>query len=183
MNDCFESVRLIQQYYICTGIFQMGFSITYKLVFSPNWSCYLTFMPRVLYTGKILVPNLTSHTIMALMSRTSLTAFELINQLLYINFPSFERKVFRKIWSLRCRRLLHCDFVTSVIARLQIHNATDDGNVDFRSFTKILYSKLGLFLFSATNRRHGDVSSKWRHQLWNSFVLIGIDFIFGVVCV
>ena len=30
-------------------------------------------MPRGLYTGKILAPNLTSHTIMALLSRTSLT--------------------------------------------------------------------------------------------------------------
>ena len=36
MNDCFESVRLIQQYYNCTGIFQMGYLITYKLAFSPD---------------------------------------------------------------------------------------------------------------------------------------------------
>ena len=33
------------------------------------------------------------------------------------------------------------DFVTSLIPRLRNHNATDDDNVDFRSFRKILYSK------------------------------------------
>ena len=30
-----------------------------------------------------------------------------------------------------------------MIARLRNHNATDDGNVDFRSFRKDLYSKHG----------------------------------------
>ena len=72
MNDCFECVRLIQRYYNCTGLFQMGYSITYKLAFSPDLSCYLTFMLRGLFTGKMfLAPNLTSQTIMALLSRTS----------------------------------------------------------------------------------------------------------------
>ena len=28
INDCFETVKLIQQYYNCTGIFQMDYSIT-----------------------------------------------------------------------------------------------------------------------------------------------------------
>ena len=68
MNDCFENV--IQRFYNCTGIFQMGYSVTYKLAFSPDSSCYLTFMLRVLYTSKILAPNLTSYTIMATLSRT-----------------------------------------------------------------------------------------------------------------
>ena len=40
MNDCFESVRIIQGYYNRTGIFQMDYLITYKLV------CCLTFMSR-----------------------------------------------------------------------------------------------------------------------------------------
>ena len=44
----------------------------YKLAFSPDWSCCLTFMSRGLYAGKILAPNLISHTIMALLLRTSL---------------------------------------------------------------------------------------------------------------
>ena len=65
MNDCFESVRLIQRYYNRAGIFQMDYSITYQLAFS--------LIEVGLYTGKILAPNLTSHTIMALLSRTSLT--------------------------------------------------------------------------------------------------------------
>ena len=30
-----------------------------------------------------------------------------------------------------------------IVARLRNHNATDDGNVDLRSFKKILYLKLG----------------------------------------
>ena len=33
MNDCFESVSLIQRFYNHTVIFQMGYSVTYKLVF------------------------------------------------------------------------------------------------------------------------------------------------------
>ena len=70
MNDCFD--RLIQRYYNRTGIFQTDCSITYRLAFSPDCSCYLTIMLKGLYTGKILAPNLTSHTIMALLSRTSL---------------------------------------------------------------------------------------------------------------
>ena len=35
MNDCFKSVRLIQRYCNHTRIFQMGYSITYKLAVSP----------------------------------------------------------------------------------------------------------------------------------------------------
>ena len=35
----------------------MNYSVTYKLAFSTDWSCYLTFMLRGLYTGKIF--NLT----------------------------------------------------------------------------------------------------------------------------
>ena len=63
MNDCFESIRLIQRYYNRTGIFQMDYSITYKLAFSPDRSCYISFMLRgLLYIGKILAPNLTSQT-------------------------------------------------------------------------------------------------------------------------
>ena len=73
MNDCFESVGSSQRYYNRTGIFQMDYSITYHLAFSPDWSCCLTFMPRGLYAGKIFAPNLTSHNIMALLSRTSLS--------------------------------------------------------------------------------------------------------------
>ena len=48
-------------------------------------------------------------------------------------------------------------------------------------------SLAGLFLFSAINRRRGDMSWKWRrqwkwrHQFCNSFVLSGIDLIFGIV--
>ena len=38
---------------------------------------------------------------------------------------------------------LRSHFVISLTARLRNHNATDDDNVDFKSFTKILYSKLG----------------------------------------
>ena len=44
-----------------------------------------------------------------------LAAFELINQLLYVNFPSLKRKIVQKDLCLRCRRLLRCDFVTSVL--------------------------------------------------------------------
>ena len=43
-----------------------------------------------------------------------LTAFVQTNQLLYMNFPSLEREIFQKDLSLRCRRLLRCDFVISV---------------------------------------------------------------------
>ena len=45
-----------------------------------------------------------------------LLAFELINQPLHINFPSLERKIFLKDLSRRCRRLLRCRFVTSVLS-------------------------------------------------------------------
>ena len=38
-----------------------------------------------------------------------LTAFELINQLPYINFPSSECRFFYKDLKLHCRRLLRCD--------------------------------------------------------------------------
>ena len=75
-----------------------------------------------------------------------LTAFELTNQLLYI-FQASNVKCFRKIGSLRCRRLLRCDFVTSVIPRLQ--RTTDDINVDFRSFRKILRLRLGELMYSS----------------------------------
>ena len=45
-----------------------------------------------------------------------LTAFELTNHVLYMNFPSLERKIFHKdLKSIRCRRLFRCDFVTSVM--------------------------------------------------------------------
>ena len=33
------------------------------------------------------------------------------------------------------------ELLDCIIARLQNHNVTDDDNVDFRSFRKILYSK------------------------------------------
>ena len=69
MNDCFESVRLIQRYYNCTGMFQMGGSI--QLHTSLHF-LLIEVVQRGLYTGKILAPNLTSHTIMALLSWTSL---------------------------------------------------------------------------------------------------------------
>ena len=39
-------------------------------------------------------------------------AFEPVNPILYIYFPSFECGIFWKLWSPRCRRLLSCDFVT-----------------------------------------------------------------------
>ena len=42
-----------------------------------------------------------------------LTAFELTNQLLCMNFPGLERQLFQKDL-MCCRRLLRCDFVTSV---------------------------------------------------------------------
>ena len=35
------------------------------------------------------------------------------------------------------------DLLTDTIPRLRNHNTTDDGNVDFRSFRKILRSRLG----------------------------------------
>ena len=44
-----------------------------------------------------------------------LTAFELINQLLYINFPSLEPKIFLKDLKSTCCCLLHSDFVMSVL--------------------------------------------------------------------
>ena len=75
INYCFESVRSIQRCYDRTEIFQIDYSITYKLAFSPYWSCCLTFMSRGLYTGQILAPNLTSHTIMAFLLRTSLISY------------------------------------------------------------------------------------------------------------
>ena len=78
INDCFKTVRPIQLYYNRTGIFQMDCSITYKLEITPIRSGYLTFMLRWLYTGKILAPNLISQTIMALLSRTSLSIKEMI---------------------------------------------------------------------------------------------------------
>ena len=40
---------------------------------------------------------------------------ELVNPLLYFYFPNFECRIFGKIWGLRCRRLLRCDIVTSLI--------------------------------------------------------------------
>ena len=43
-----------------------------------------------------------------------LIAFELVNPLIYNYFPSFEYRIFLKISRLRCRRLLRCDFVTSL---------------------------------------------------------------------
>ena len=49
-----------------------------------------------------------------------LTAFELINQLPYINFPTFECGFFKKIQSPRCRHLLRCEFVTSLLAGSQL---------------------------------------------------------------
>ena len=75
MNECFENVTLNQGYYNRTGIYQMDYSITYKLASSSDRSC-LTFMTRGLYTGKILAPNLISHTTMALLLRTSLSQFD-----------------------------------------------------------------------------------------------------------
>ena len=45
-----------------------------------------------------------------------LTAFELINQLLYINFPSFGCRIFLKDQKSTFRRILRCDFVTSLIS-------------------------------------------------------------------
>ena len=44
-----------------------------------------------------------------------LIAFDLVNPLIYIYFPSFEYIIFLKILSLRCRRLLRCDFITSLM--------------------------------------------------------------------
>ena len=35
-NDCFHNARSIQRYYSRTGIFQMDYSVTYKLAFSPD---------------------------------------------------------------------------------------------------------------------------------------------------
>ena len=54
-NYCFD--RLTQWYYNRTGIFQVDYLIAHMLAFSPDWSCYLTFMLRGLYTGKILAPK------------------------------------------------------------------------------------------------------------------------------
>ena len=51
-----------------------------------------------------------------------LTAFELINQPHYITFPSFECSLLKK--DLSCRRLLHCDFVTSLLSRNAAHTYT-----------------------------------------------------------
>ena len=81
MNDCFESARSIQRYYTRAGIFQMDYSITYKLAFFSRLKLLFNFMSRGLYAGKILAPDLTSHTIMALLSRTSL---KIIGSLSYI---------------------------------------------------------------------------------------------------
>ena len=50
MNDCFD--RLIQRYYNRTGIFQMDNSITYRLAFSPDWSCCLTFREVSFFIGR-----------------------------------------------------------------------------------------------------------------------------------
>ena len=63
----------------------MDNSATWKLAFSPDRNCYLTFMLRRLCTGKILAPNLTSHTIMALLSRTSLNTVFYRNKVSLIN--------------------------------------------------------------------------------------------------
>ena len=45
-----------------------------------------------------------------------LTAFETINQPLYIDLQVLNAKVFGTIQSLRCRRLLHSDFVISLLS-------------------------------------------------------------------
>ena len=44
-----------------------------------------------------------------------LIAFNLLNPLLYVYLHALNIECFRKIWSLRCRCLLCCDFVTMVI--------------------------------------------------------------------
>ena len=43
-----------------------------------------------------------------------LTAFELTNQLLYMNFPSLKRKIFRKDLKVRCAQGLKVRYVASV---------------------------------------------------------------------
>ena len=60
-----------------------------------------------------------------------LIAFELVNPLLYIYFPSFWYRISLK------------DLKSEVLPRLRNHNATDDGNINFRYFRKILRSRLG----------------------------------------
>ena len=61
MNDCFESVRLIQRYYNRPGIFKMDYSITYKLAFSPDLSCHSSFMSKASVRRQDLAPDLISH--------------------------------------------------------------------------------------------------------------------------
>ena len=49
-----------------------------------------------------------------------LTAFELINQLLTLTFQPLNVDFFKKIQSPRCRHLLRCEFVTSLLAGSQL---------------------------------------------------------------
>ena len=71
----------------------------------------------------------------------------------YLFVISFQL-MFYKTLHYRLAQSLGCDFVTSLSPRLRNHNATDDGNVefrnatddgkvDFRCFRKILRSRLG----------------------------------------
>ena len=50
-----------------------------------------------------------------------LIAVEPVNPLFYFYFSSFEGRIFWKDLSVGCGRLLCCDFVTLVLARLQNH--------------------------------------------------------------
>ena len=75
-----------------------------------------------------------------------LTAFELTNQLLCMNFPSLERKIFPKDLKSTLPSSVALCFVTSVISDC---NATYDGNVDFTSLKKNPHSELGKLMYSS----------------------------------
>ena len=113
-----------------------------------------------------------------------LIAINLLNPLLYVYLHALNVEFFRKIWSLRCRRLLCSDFVTSVI-RPCLHmigllflldlickSCTKRSEVwvftrsSFESqFTDICPGDMHYFYFDPTSWRNCTV-----HRLWERFV-------------
>ena len=60
-----------------------------------------------------------------------------------------------------------------ILARLPNHNATDDDNVDFRSFLKNLHSKLGCKVVDlAVQKLLNDMTLDW-HPMMNSSLHTG----------
>ena len=56
-----------------------------------------------------------------------------------LNFTSFECRFFKKDLKSTLSSSVASCFVTWLLARLRNHNATDDGNVDFRYFKKKIF--------------------------------------------